>query len=115
LMGEAAAARADIAIVTSDNPRTEAPKAIIQMIVEGVLRAGKAERTAIELSQGYAGFHIEPDRATAISRAVALARVGDVLLLAGKGHEDYQIIGTEKIHFDDREIAAAAFAARRGA
>ena len=46
---------------------------------------------------------------------MALARLGDVVLLAGKGHEDYQIIGTEKTHFDDREIAAAAFAARRGA
>lgn len=115
LMGEAAAARADVAIVTSDNPRTENPKAIIEMIVEGVRRAGKAERTAIELSQGYAGFHVEPDRGVAISRAVAMARVGDVVLLAGKGHEDYQIIGTEKHHFDDREIAAAAFAVRRGA
>jgi UDP-N-acetylmuramoyl-L-alanyl-D-glutamate--2,6-diaminopimelate ligase len=51
----------------------------------------------------------------AISRAVALAKVGDVVLLAGKGHEDYQIVGTEKTHFDDREVAAAAFAARRGA
>jgi len=115
LMGEAAASRADIAIVTSDNPRTEEPNAIIGMIVEGVRRAGKAERTAIELSQGYAGYHVEPDRGVAISRAVALARVGDVVLLAGKGHEDYQVVGTQKIHFDDREIAAAAFAARRGA
>ena len=115
LMGEAAASRADIAIVTSDNPRTEDPKTIIGMIVEGVRRAGKDERTAIELSQGYAGFHVEPDRGAAISRAVALARVGDVVLLAGKGHETYQILGTQKIHFDDREIAAAAFAARRGA
>jgi len=115
LMGEAAASRADIAIVTSDNPRTEDPKTIIGMIVEGVRRAGKDERTAIELSQGYAGFSVEPDRGVAISRAVALARVGDVVLLAGKGHEDYQILGTQKIHFDDREIAAAAFAARRGA
>jgi UDP-N-acetylmuramoyl-L-alanyl-D-glutamate--2,6-diaminopimelate ligase len=115
LMGEAAAARADIALVTSDNPRTEKPESIIDMIVEGVRRTGKPERSAAELAQGQGGFHVEPDRGTAISRAVALARVGDVVLLAGKGHEDYQIVGTEKTHFDDREIAAAAFAARRGA
>ncbi len=114
-MGEAAAARADIALVTSDNPRTERPESIIDMIVEGVRRTGKPERSAAELAQGQGGFHVEPDRGVAISRAVALARVGDVLLLAGKGHEDYQIVGTEKTHFDDREIAAAAFAARRGA
>jgi UDP-N-acetylmuramoyl-L-alanyl-D-glutamate--2,6-diaminopimelate ligase len=115
LMGEAAALRADIALVTSDNPRTEKPEAIIEMILEGVRRAGKPERSAAELAQGQIGFHVEPDRGVAISRAVALARVGDVVLLAGKGHEDYQIIGNEKSHFDDREIAAAAFAARRGA
>jgi len=115
LMGEAAAARADIALVTSDNPRTEKPEAIIDMILEGVRRIAKPERSAAGLAEGQTGFHVEPDRGAAISRAVALARVGDVVLLAGKGHEDYQIIGTEKIHFDDREIAAAAFAARRGA
>ena len=113
LMGEAAALRADIALVTSDNPRTEKPESIIAMILEGVRRAGKPERSAAELAQGQSGFHVEPDRGTAISRAVA--RVGDVVLLAGKGHEDYQIVGSEKSHFDDREIAAAAFAARRGA
>jgi UDP-N-acetylmuramoyl-L-alanyl-D-glutamate--2,6-diaminopimelate ligase len=115
LMGEAAATRSDIALVTSDNPRTEKPESIIEMILEGVRRAGKPERSAAELAQGHSGFHVEPDRGVAISRAVALARVGDVVLLAGKGHEDYQIVGAEKSHFDDREIAAAAFAARRGA
>jgi UDP-N-acetylmuramoyl-L-alanyl-D-glutamate--2,6-diaminopimelate ligase len=115
LMGEASAARADVALVTSDNPRTEKPESIIEMIVEGVRRTGRPERSAAELAQGLTGFHVEPDRGAAISRAVALARVGDVVLLAGKGHEDYQIVGSEKTHFDDREIAAAAFAARRGA
>jgi UDP-N-acetylmuramoyl-L-alanyl-D-glutamate--2,6-diaminopimelate ligase len=114
-MGQAAASRADLAIVTSDNPRTEKPESIIDMIVEGVRATGKVERTAAELAQGHPGYHVEVDRWTAISRAVSLARMGDVILLAGKGHEDYQIIGTQKTHFDDREIAAAAFAARRGA
>lgn len=115
LMGEAAVKRADIAIVTSDNPRTEKPESIIDMILEGVRRTGKPRRSAAELAVGQTGFHVELDRWTAISRAVSLARLGDVVLLAGKGHEDYQIIGTEKSHFDDREIAAAAFAARRSA
>lgn len=112
LMGEAATRRADLAVVTSDNPRTEAPGAIIEMILEGVRRAGKAERTAAELAAAASGFHVEPDRAAAIARAVGAARPGDVLLLAGKGHEDYQIVGTRKTHFDDREVASAAFVAR---
>jgi UDP-N-acetylmuramoyl-L-alanyl-D-glutamate--2,6-diaminopimelate ligase len=115
LMGEAAAKRADITLVTSDNPRTEEPDAIIEMILAGVRRTGKAERSASDLAQGQTGFHVEADRWAAISRAVALAKLGDVVLLAGKGHEGYQIIGTEKTHFDDREIASAAFAARRSA
>jgi UDP-N-acetylmuramoyl-L-alanyl-D-glutamate--2,6-diaminopimelate ligase len=115
LMGQAAASRADLTIVTSDNPRTEKPESIVAMILEGVQQTGKPERSAAELVQGQTGYHVEVDRAAAISRAVALARVGDVVLLAGKGHEDYQVIGTQKIHFDDREIAAAAFAARRSA
>jgi UDP-N-acetylmuramoyl-L-alanyl-D-glutamate--2,6-diaminopimelate ligase len=115
LMGQAAANRADLAIVTSDNPRTEDPRSIVDMILDGVRRSGKVERNAAELAHGQAGYHVEVDRAAAISRAVSLARLGDVVLLAGKGHEDYQIIGTEKTHFDDREIAAAAFAARRSA
>jgi len=57
----------------------------------------------------------EPDREKAIRLALAKAEPGDIVILAGKGHETYQILGTQKIHFDDREIAAAAFAARRGA
>jgi UDP-N-acetylmuramoyl-L-alanyl-D-glutamate--2,6-diaminopimelate ligase len=115
LMGQAAASRADVTIVTSDNPRTEKPESIVAMILDGVRKTAKLERTSAELAQGQTGYLVEVDRGAAISRAVALARVGDVVLLAGKGHEDYQVIGTQKIHFDDREIAAAAFAARRSA
>jgi len=114
-MGEAVALRADVAVVTSDNPRTEAPGAIIDMILEGVRHTDMQEHSAAELGKGQSGYLVEPDRAVAISRAVAMSHMGDVLLLAGKGHEDYQIIGTKKTHFDDRELAAAAFAARRGA
>jgi UDP-N-acetylmuramyl-tripeptide synthetase len=98
IMGRLVARDADLPIVTSDNPRTEEPQAILDMIVAGVqeLRAG--------------GFVVELDRRTAIERAVASARPGDVVLVAGKGHEDYQIVGKTKQHFDDREEAAKALA-----
>jgi UDP-N-acetylmuramyl-tripeptide synthetase len=111
-MGQAAAERADVVLVTSDNPRSEDPVAILGMIVAGVQKTGIVRRTASDLRQGLSGFHVESDRRAAIELGVALARPGDTLLIAGKGHEDYQILGTQKIHFDDREIAAAAFAAR---
>jgi UDP-N-acetylmuramoyl-L-alanyl-D-glutamate--2,6-diaminopimelate ligase len=111
-MGQAAAERADVVLVTSDNPRTEDPIAILDMIVAGVEKTGIVRRTASELRQGLSGFHVEPDRRLAIDLGVALARPGDTLLIAGKGHEDYQILGIHKIHFDDREVAAVAFAAR---
>ena len=84
---------ADFAIVTSDNPRTEDPAAIIDDILGGM--GGSEDR-----------FEVVPDRREAIARAIALAEPGDAILLAGKGHEDYQIIGTETRHFDDCEVAA---------
>jgi UDP-N-acetylmuramoyl-L-alanyl-D-glutamate--2,6-diaminopimelate ligase len=115
LMGEAAARLGDLAIVTSDNPRTEDPRRIVDMIGTGVRRTGIEELSAVELHRAERGFHVEVDRRTAIRRAVAAARAGDSVLIAGKGHEDYQILGTQKIHFDDREEARAAFAQARGA
>jgi UDP-N-acetylmuramoyl-L-alanyl-D-glutamate--2,6-diaminopimelate ligase len=99
-MGEAVGRRADVAIVTSDNPRTEDPVAIAKPVEEGVRSAGA---TPI----------VELDRARAIERSIVEARAGDVVLIAGKGHEDYQIIGKEKRHFDDRERARAALGDRR--
>ncbi|HWO21679.1 MAG TPA: UDP-N-acetylmuramoyl-L-alanyl-D-glutamate--2,6-diaminopimelate ligase [Kofleriaceae bacterium] len=95
-MGAAVAALADLAFVTSDNPRTEDPRAIIDQILPGVPRP----------------FLVEPDRRVAIRAAISEATPGDIVLIAGKGHEDYQIVGTTKHHFDDREEAAAAVAAR---
>ena len=92
IMGRAALA-ADYAVVTSDNPRTEDPNAIIEDIVAG-------------MGEGTDHFEVVPDRRDAIARAIAVANSGDAILIAGKGHEDYQIIGTEKHHFDDREVAA---------
>ena len=110
LMGEIAARDADLAIVTSDNPRTEAPAAIAAEIVVGVVRVGAPTLTAGALADATRGTFVEVDRRAAIRAAVAAARAGDAILIAGKGHEDYQIIGTTKSHFDDREEAAAAFA-----
>jgi UDP-N-acetylmuramoyl-L-alanyl-D-glutamate--2,6-diaminopimelate ligase len=98
-MGQIAARDADLAVITSDNPRSESPEAIIDMIVEGARRvAGREHRR-------------ETDRRAAIRLAVSEAKAGDVLLIAGKGHEDYQLIGGTRTHFDDREEAAAAFEA----
>lgn len=94
-MGRIATTLSDITIVTSDNPRTEDPHAIIRDIVRGI--------------PNQARFEIEPKRDLAIRKAVELSRQGDVIVVAGKGHEDYQIIGTERIHFDDREVLRAAF------
>jgi UDP-N-acetylmuramoyl-L-alanyl-D-glutamate--2,6-diaminopimelate ligase len=110
LMGEIAARGADLAIVTSDNPRTEDPAAIVDMILEGVRRTNAPKLGTGELAAATRGYHAEVDRRAAIRLAAAAAAPGDVLLIAGKGHEDYQIVGTTKHHFDDREEAAAALA-----
>jgi UDP-N-acetylmuramoyl-L-alanyl-D-glutamate--2,6-diaminopimelate ligase len=112
LMGEVAARDADLAVVTSDNPRTEEPGSIIDMIVAGVRRVGTPELAAGALAGARRGYHREADRRAAIRIAAAAAAPGDVLLIAGKGHEDYQILGTTKIHLDDREEAAAALGAQ---
>ncbi len=118
VMGEIAARYSDLALVTSDNPRTEDPLAIVAQVREGILPLGLREYTADELAAACGqdasadlekGFVAIPDRRAAIRLAVGLAHPGDLVLLAGKGHEDYQIIGTEKHHFDDREEADAAF------
>jgi len=96
LMGEAAARRSDLVVLTSDNPRTEDPLGILADIEEGVRAAGMT------------GHLVEPDRRAAIALALGLARPGDLVLVAGKGHEDYQIVGTVKRHLDDREEVRCA-------
>lgn len=98
-MGRAAAELSDFAVVTSDNPRSEEPNSIIEMILPGVEAAGKKKGET---------YCVVPDRRQAIGKAIAMARPGDLVVIAGKGHEDYQILGTEKVHFDDREEARAA-------
>ncbi len=108
LMGQAAAAKSQLVIVTSDNPRTEDPLAIIREIEPGLEKSGLPRLTAARAQRGEAGFLVVPDRREAIRLAVSLARPGEAVLVAGKGHEDYQIWGAERRHFDDREEVAAA-------
>ncbi|HEY6078935.1 MAG TPA: UDP-N-acetylmuramoyl-L-alanyl-D-glutamate--2,6-diaminopimelate ligase [Polyangiaceae bacterium] len=100
-MGEAVGRGADLAYVTSDNPRSEDPARIIDAILPGLEAAS-------------ARYVVELDRARAIQQAVLTATPGDVVLIAGKGHEDYQIVGAERHHFDDREQARLALEMRRG-
>lgn len=111
VMGEIAGRFSDLSIVTSDNPRTEDAGAIIGEILGGIRSLGLREYGAEELTTGFdaKGFAAVESRREAIRLAARVARPGDVVLLAGKGHEDYQIIGTMKHHFDDREEVAAAF------
>jgi UDP-N-acetylmuramoyl-L-alanyl-D-glutamate--2,6-diaminopimelate ligase len=92
LMGKAAGSLSDVVVVTSDNPRSERPEAIIAQVRQGVAGTRADER-------------VEPDRRRAIALALGLARAGDAVLLAGKGHEDYQIFADGTVHFDDREVA----------
>jgi len=110
IMGEAAARRSDIVIVTSDNPRTEDPARILQEIEVGVNVGGMSPLG--EIRPGVRGYVVEADRLRAIELAIGLARVGDVVVVAGKGHEDYQIIGTTRHHLDDREEVRRAIAGR---
>ena len=99
-MGKIATELSDLAVVTSDNPRTEDPEKILQDILEGVSPEVK--------------LLVIGDRAQAIRNAIMEARPEDGVLIAGKGHEDYQILGTEKIHFDDREQARDALINKYG-
>jgi UDP-N-acetylmuramoyl-L-alanyl-D-glutamate--2,6-diaminopimelate ligase len=103
LMGAAAARLADVAVFTSDNPRTEDPLAILAEMLQGVLGVPQGERARVV---------IEPDRAAAIDLAVGMAGKGDVVLVAGKGHETGQYAGDAVLPFDDREVTAAALARR---
>ncbi|MDD2581177.1 MAG: UDP-N-acetylmuramoyl-L-alanyl-D-glutamate--2,6-diaminopimelate ligase [Desulfuromonadaceae bacterium] len=112
IMGRIAATMSDLAIATSDNPRTEDPSAILKQVKAGMTPLGLREYRLEELAGGFTerGFTVVENRHEAIRLAIRLALPGDIVLLAGKGHEDYQIVGTVRQHFDDREEAAAAFA-----
>jgi UDP-N-acetylmuramoyl-L-alanyl-D-glutamate--2,6-diaminopimelate ligase len=99
MMGAAAAALADVAILTSDNPRSEDPLAILAAMLDGVLSVPQDDRARII---------VEPDRAAAIAQAVGLAAPGDVIVVAGKGHETGQYVAGAVLPFDDRRVTAAA-------
>jgi UDP-N-acetylmuramoyl-L-alanyl-D-glutamate--2,6-diaminopimelate ligase len=107
LMGEAAA-QADLPIVTSDNPRNEDPDDIIGDVLPGLEKAGLRRMSPAKARSGEKGYLVEADRAAAIALAVSLAKEGDTVLIAGKGHEAYQEQGGEKKPFDDLEEARKA-------
>ncbi len=102
LMGEGAAQLSDVVLATSDNPRSEDPEMILREIEVGLKRAN-------------GNYELIVDRHAAIVKAITEARANDVIVIAGKGHEDYQILASGKIHFDDREVAREALQERRAA
>jgi len=103
VMGDIAARLSDLPIVTSDNPRTEQRLGIIAEIEGGLKEAGRL-RTRQASSAGLSDYVVEPDRRAAIKSALEIARPGDTVLVAGKGHENYQLVGANVLHFDDREV-----------
>jgi UDP-N-acetylmuramoyl-L-alanyl-D-glutamate--2,6-diaminopimelate ligase len=107
LMGEIAARLSDLAVLTSDNPRTEEPLTILADLEAGVKKTGAPKLDAVRVGAPITGtgYVVEADRRRAIRAALGAAAPGDLVLIAGKGHEDYQILGVDKIHFDDREVA----------
>jgi UDP-N-acetylmuramoyl-L-alanyl-D-glutamate--2,6-diaminopimelate ligase len=100
IMGEIGARLSDIAIITSDNPRTEDPNQIIDQVLSGI--------------QDRSSCLVEENRRKAIRKAMALAEKDDIIVLCGKGHETYQILGTQKTHLDEREEVAAALLEQKG-
>jgi UDP-N-acetylmuramoyl-L-alanyl-D-glutamate--2,6-diaminopimelate ligase len=117
VMGAIAARLSDLTVVTSDNPRTEDPLAIIAEIEAGVRQVCTRRLSADALTVAWQkkGYLVEPDRRTAIAASIKAAHAGDAVLIAGKGHETYQILAGETIHFDDREEARQVLAAMNAA
>jgi UDP-N-acetylmuramoyl-L-alanyl-D-glutamate--2,6-diaminopimelate ligase len=109
IMGEVAARLSDLAILTSDNPRSEDPLEIIAEVEVGLRGAGlqRIDRDQLGAKSGYI---VEPDRRAAITLAIHSAQAGDIVVIAGKGHENYQLVGPRKLPFDDREVAREAIA-----
>jgi UDP-N-acetylmuramyl-tripeptide synthetase len=122
LMGAVAARLSDVVVVTSDNPRSEPPEAILEEIQKGMGGAGgpespPASRAAVAAPQRKAERHVIVDRREAIARALELAEPGDAVVIAGKGHETYQVLRDRTIPFDDRQVARDALSravSRRG-
>jgi UDP-N-acetylmuramoyl-L-alanyl-D-glutamate--2,6-diaminopimelate ligase len=119
LMGAVAARLSDLVIITSDNPRGEDPSEIIEEVKRGIAMPAERTRPGDARDAKYTPPRVTPhmgivDRRLAIERAIALARPDDVVVLAGKGHEKYQVIGEKEVPFDDADVAREALARRRG-
>jgi len=112
MMAEAVARYSDRIVATSDNPRTEDPDEILVDVEAGLTRLRRVEADALDSSDGC--YAVIPDRRSAIEAAIAIARPSDIVVLAGKGHEDYQIIGRDRLPFDDRDEARRALDSRSG-
>jgi UDP-N-acetylmuramoyl-L-alanyl-D-glutamate--2,6-diaminopimelate ligase len=108
LMARAVAEVSDLSIATSDNPRTEEPEAILVDVEAGLQSLTRVESS--ELGTAQRAYSVVVDRREAIRCAVGLARAEDTVVIAGKGHEDYQIMGTDKLPFDDRDEGRKALA-----
>jgi UDP-N-acetylmuramoyl-L-alanyl-D-glutamate--2,6-diaminopimelate ligase len=111
IMGAIAGRLADTAVLTSDNPRSEDPLAIIAEVEAGLAERGLERISQARAAHGERGYVVEPDRRGAIALALRIAQPGDIVVVAGKGHEDYQLVAGRRLDFDDRvvvrEIAAA--------
>jgi UDP-N-acetylmuramoyl-L-alanyl-D-glutamate--2,6-diaminopimelate ligase len=107
LMGRAAVSLSDLTLLTSDNPRSENPIDILNEIEAGIPKEGIRKYTAEEMQNKppEKGYAVITDRRTAIEMAIGIAEKGDIVLIAGKGHEDYQLVGKERLFFDDRLVA----------
>jgi len=115
LMGEAAARRADLLVITSDNPRSEVPEAIMADIEAGVRTQGLPLLSSLAQCGDNCrrGYTLVVERSEAIRMAIEHAHEGDVVYIGGKGHENYQILGSKRIDFDDRLVAAQALEKRK--
>jgi len=113
-MGRVGVEGADLCVLTSDNPRSEDPRRILDEVSAGAEQAAGIRIEAAKLGTASRGYCVVVERAEAIGAAIRAAGAGDTVLLAGKGHEDYQIIGNERQHFDDRDEARAVIASLAG-
>jgi UDP-N-acetylmuramoyl-L-alanyl-D-glutamate--2,6-diaminopimelate ligase len=112
MMAEAVARYSDRIVATSDNPRTEDPDEILVDVEAGLTKLRRVEAGALDTGDGC--YAVISDRRSAIEAAIAIAGPEDIVVLAGKGHEDYQIIGRDRLPFDDRDEARRALDARSG-
>lgn len=114
VMGEVAASHSDLVVVTSDNPRSEEPGSIIDEIRPGLEKVFRGSWSLQQVDKKSRGYVVIEDRRAAIDYAVIQLGPGDLLLVAGKGHEDYQLVGDQRLHFDDREELRRALQEREG-